>query len=108
MAAMRTTLLVSLLASGLLSTIALTRAGLRHFWAPHERAPPRLRLVECAPVAALLMICASLAVYADPALRYSREAAQGLVDPARYIDSVMSATVVPAPSTARIPTSAAR
>ena len=108
MAAMRTTLLVSLLASGLLSTIALTRAGLRHFWAPHERAPPRLRLVECAPVAALLMICASLAVYADPALRYSREAAQGLVDPARYIDSVMSATVVPSPSAARIPTSAPR
>src|SRR6478672_1973246 len=42
MAAMRTTLLVSLLVSGLLSTIALSRAGLRQFWAPHDRAPPRL------------------------------------------------------------------
>ena len=99
-AAMRTTLLVSLLVSGLLSTIALARAGLRHFWTPHDRAPPRLRVVECAPVAMLLLACAALAVGADPALRYTREAAQGLVDPAPYIDAVMSATVVPGPSAA--------
>ena len=108
MAAMRTTLLVSLLVSGLLSTIALSRAGLRQFWAPHDRAPPRLHVVECVPVALLLVACAGLAVCADPALRYARNAAQGLVDPARYIDAVMSATVVPGPSVARtVPTGVA-
>ena len=48
----------------------------------------------------LLLACAALAVGADPALRYTREAAQGLVDPAPYIDAVMSATVVPGPAAA--------
>jgi multicomponent K+:H+ antiporter subunit D len=101
MAATRTTLLVSLLVSGLLSTIALSRAGLRQFWAPQDRAPPRLRVIECIPVALLLLACGVLAVCADPALRYARAAAKDLVDPARYMDAVMSASTVPGPSVVR-------
>jgi len=81
--------------AGLLSTIALTRAGIRHFWAPHDRTPPRLRVIECAPIALLLATCAAIAVFADPILHYTRDAAQELSDPARYIDAVMSAPVVP-------------
>jgi len=46
------------------------------------------------------LACAALAVGADPALRYTREAAQALVEPAPYIDAVMSATVVPGPAAA--------
>jgi len=94
-ASMRITLFAMLLVSGLLSTIALSRAGLRHFWSPHDRAQPRLRIIECLPITLLLLTCAALAIRAEPVLRYTRDAAQGLVDPARYIDAVMSATPTP-------------
>ena len=97
----RVALLTMLLASGLLSTIALSRAGLRHFWSPHDRAPPHLRIIECAPIAMLLLTCAMLAIRADPVLRYAREAALGLVDPARYIEAVMSAAPTPGPLSGR-------
>ena len=40
-------LVALLIGSGLLSPIALSRAGIRHFWAPQQRPPPRLRVVEC-------------------------------------------------------------
>jgi multicomponent K+:H+ antiporter subunit D len=97
-APMRIVLFVMLLASGLLSTIALSRAGLRHFWMPHDRAPPHLRIIECVPIAMLLVTCAMLAIRAEPVLRYARDAASGLADPARYIDAVMSAAPAPGPS----------
>ena len=90
-------LLVLLLGSGLLSMIALSRAGVRHFWAPQGRTVPRLRVVEGAPIAALLVACAVLTVRADAAVRYAQATADGVLDPARYIDAVMSATPAPAP-----------
>jgi formate hydrogenlyase subunit 3/multisubunit Na+/H+ antiporter MnhD subunit len=74
---MRITLFTMLLVSGLLSTIALSRAGLRHFWSPHDRAPPRLRIIECLPITLLLLACAALAIRPEPVLRYTRDAAQG-------------------------------
>lgn len=94
-------LLVLLIVSGLLSMIGLARAGVRIFWTPRGRAAPRLRVIECAPVAALLVLCAVLAIRADPVLRYARAAAHGLVQPAPYIDAVMSATPTPGPARLR-------
>jgi multicomponent K+:H+ antiporter subunit D len=94
----RITLFAMLLVSGLLSTVALSRAGLRHFWSQRDRAQPRLRIIECLPITLLLLTCAVLVVRADPVVRYTRDAAQGLVDPARYIDAVMSATPTPGPA----------
>jgi len=97
-ASTRIVLFVMLLGSGLLSTVALSRAGMRHFWTPRDRDTPRLRVIECVPIALLLLACAMLAIRADPALRYARDTAQNLVDPARYIDAVMSASTVPGPA----------
>ena len=94
-ATIRMALFASLLVAGLLSTIALSRTGVRYFWAPHDRAPPRLRVIECAPIALLLSGCVAMAIFADPLLRYTRDAAQELVHPARYIDAVLSTQVVP-------------
>ena len=88
----------TLIGSGLLSAIALSRAGIRHFWAPHDRPPPRLRVVECVPIAALIVACAVLTVRAEPAYRYATEAAQALHQPAGYIAAVMSARPVPPPA----------
>jgi multicomponent K+:H+ antiporter subunit D len=83
-----------LVVSGLLSSIALMRIGIRQFWAPQGRTAPRLRLVECAPIGLLLGACVLLVVRGEPALRYLRDAADGLHRPDRYIGSVLSAPAV--------------
>lgn len=90
-------LLALLIGSSLLATIALSRAGIRYFWAPQDRPAPRLRAIECVPIAALLLVAAALTVHPDPVLRYTRAAAASLLNPAQYIHAVMSATPVPAP-----------
>ena len=92
------TLLALLIGSGLLSTIALSRIGIRHFWAPQERPPPRLRIVECAPIAALLLVCTLLVVRAEPLMRYAGAAAEALHRPAQYVDAVMEARPLPGPT----------
>jgi multicomponent K+:H+ antiporter subunit D len=83
-------LLVALLTlSGLASVIALGRTGVRIFWASHERAPPRVGVIEIAPVALLLGLCVSLALQAEPAMRYLQDAAQALHAPRAYIEGVL-------------------
>ena len=91
------TLLALLIGSSLLATIALSRAGIRYFWAPQDRPAPRLRAIECVPIAALLLVAAALTIHPDPVLRYTRAAAASLLNPTQYIRAVMSATPVPAP-----------
>lgn len=39
-------LLALMIGTGLLALIALTRTGMRHFWAAHDRTTPRLRVLE--------------------------------------------------------------
>jgi multicomponent K+:H+ antiporter subunit D len=95
--AARWTLLGLLLVSGLLATIALSRAGVRHFWLPHGSPAPRLRVIECAPIAALLIGCAVLTVRAEPMLRYARVTAEGVIVPANYIAAVLAAAPKPGP-----------
>ena len=51
---------------------------------------PALRIIETAPIAALLLLTVALTVFAEPVLRFSREAANGLLDPAGYIHAIMS------------------
>lgn len=92
------TLLVLLIGSGLLAAIALSRAGIRHFWAPQDRPPPRLRVIECLPVAALLFACTLLVVQADAVLRYTRAAATALHAPQHYIDAVLATRPRPGPA----------
>ena len=91
------TLLVLLIGSSLLATIALSRAGIRYFWAPQDRPSPHLRLIECAPIAALLLLAAVLTVRAEPVLLYTQAATASLLAPAEYINAVMRATPVPDP-----------
>jgi multicomponent K+:H+ antiporter subunit D len=85
------TMFALLIASGLLAMVAFSRAGIRFFWAPQGRPVPHLRVIETAPIAALLLLTIALTVFAEPALRYSRAAAASLLDPAQYIEAVMSA-----------------
>jgi len=77
-----------LLLSGLAAIIAFARAGVRIFWAT-ERIAPRVRLLEMAPVAALLALCIALCALAAPAMAYLEEAAEALHAPRAYIDGVL-------------------
>ena len=90
-------LLGLLLASGLLSVIALSRAGARYFWSPTGRPTPRLRLIETLPIAALLLLIGVLVWRADAVLRYVNATALELHDPRHYIGTVMAAKPVPSP-----------
>lgn len=94
------TLLALLIGSGLLALIALTRAGIFHFWATYDRAAPQLRLMEGLPIAGLLLACVALTVQANPVMRYMRATANALNTPALYVQAVMSAKPVPRPATA--------
>ena len=91
-------LLALLIVSGLFALIAMTRVGMRFFWAPQGRAAPRLRVIECAPIVALIVVCVLFTIKAEPVMRYARATAQALHDPARYIDAVMSTRPRPNPA----------
>ena len=77
-----------LLLSGLAATIAFARAGVRVFWGV-PRITPAVRLVEIAPVAALIALCVLLCVLANPAMEYLQDAAAALHAPGGYIEEVL-------------------
>lgn len=86
------TFLVVLTLSGLASLIAMTRAGIRTFWAPPDRTVPRLRLIEMAPVVILLILCAVQTIEAGPIMRFMQATAQSLHAPQDYVRGVLGAT----------------
>ena len=82
-------LLVVLILSGLAALIAMTRAGIRAFWAAPDRAVPRVRVIEMAPVAVLLILCAVQTIQAGPVMRFMQATAQSLHTPRDYIRDVL-------------------
>ena len=78
-----------LLVAGLAGIIALTRIGMRLFWSVTGRTTPRLRIIEAAPVAFLLVLCIGLTVAAGPVMKYLDATAQALHTPRTYIDAVL-------------------
>jgi len=87
-----------LLISGLMATISMSRAGMRYFWSGLERPPARLRVVEGAPVIALIFACAWLTVRAEPVIRYTNATAEALYAPAAYVNAVSSTKPLPGPT----------
>lgn len=83
------TLLALLVVSGLAGVISLGRAGVRIFWDTEGRSVPRVRVIEIAPIAALLAACLALTAAAGPAMRYAEDAAKGLHEPRAYIERVL-------------------
>jgi len=81
--------LLVLILSGLTAIIAMTRAGIRAFWASPERIVPRVLLIEIAPVAALLLLCAIQTIEAGPVMRFMQATAQSLHTPHDYIQGVL-------------------
>ena len=93
-------LIALMVGSGLLALLALTRAGLRHFWGGHDRAAPQLVLLEGLPIALLLAACAAMVWQAGAVMRYTQATADALHAPALYIRAIMSAAPVPNPTSA--------
>ena len=91
-------LLALLLLSGLSALIAMTRAGIRTFWAPVEQTVPRVLVIEIVPVGFLLFLCLVLTVEGGAAMRFMAATARGLHAPGSYIRDVLSAPPVPAPA----------
>jgi|UniRef100_UPI0016779356 multicomponent K+:H+ antiporter subunit D len=83
-----------LIGTGLTGVIALTRTGIRVFWAPSGRAVPRLRVIETFPIAALLILCVVITLRAEPVMRYMDATAAALNAPDHYIRSVLSSRLV--------------
>lgn len=92
-----------LLISGLSALIAMTRAGIRVFWAPVDSIVPRVLVIEIVPVGFLLLLCFALTIEGGAAMRYMEEAARNLHTPDAYIRDVLSARPVPAPLPEAVP-----
>lgn len=81
----------ALILSGLATVVAMLRTGIDIFWASPPTSPPRVSLLEIAPIASLLLLCAGLAVMAGPAMDYMLSAATGLHAPGAYVAGVLGA-----------------
>ncbi|HET7132553.1 MAG TPA: monovalent cation/H+ antiporter subunit D [Gammaproteobacteria bacterium] len=85
-------LVAGILGSGLAALIALTRIGIRLFWAGEAaRRTPRLRMLEAAPVALLVAVCLLLSAFSGPAMRFFDATARSLHAPEVYTRIVLSA-----------------
>ena len=92
------TLMALLMLSGLAVVIAMMRAGIRVFWVPTESTVPSVRVIEMAPIAALLLLCFALTVQGGPVMRFMQATAQSLHAPQTYVRDVLAAPRVERPS----------
>jgi multicomponent K+:H+ antiporter subunit D len=77
-----------MIAAGLATLIAMTRAGIDFLWTPTEDRPPKLSVIEVAPIALLLSVCLALMLFAGPVMRYMESTVRDITDPFVYIHAV--------------------
>jgi multicomponent K+:H+ antiporter subunit D len=87
-----------LLVAGLVATVSLSRAGIRHFWSAGVRLTTRLKVPEAVSLLVLIVSGVFLTLYAEPVLRYTSATAAGLHAPSGYVETVMSAKPRPGPT----------
>lgn len=91
-----------LLVSGLVATVSLSRAGIRHFWTSRVQLAVRVKPVEATAVVGLIVACVLLTVYAEGVLRYTSATAARLHSPRAYIEGVLSTQPRPGPTRSNI------
>ncbi|HWW63287.1 MAG TPA: monovalent cation/H+ antiporter subunit D [Sphingomonadaceae bacterium] len=84
-------LIALIIGSGLATLIGLTRAGIDLLWTPSEDNPPRLSVIEVAPIGLLLATCLALMLSAGPIFLYMETTAVALGDRSAYIEAVLHA-----------------
>ncbi len=87
-----------LILSGLAALLAMSRIGIRMFWAPVDASVPRVLAVEIVPVILLLSLTIALAVQGGPVMRYMHETARAVHSPVQYVHDVLSAPRARAPA----------
>ena len=83
------TMLILLTLSGLAAIVAMSRVGIRIFWASEQNSVPRVHVIEMTPVVLLLALCALLTLQAGPVMRYLQDTADSLHTPSVYVDQVL-------------------
>lgn len=83
-------LTATVLLSGFIGLMALSRTGIRLFWSFSDLQVPRLRLNEALPVAFLITLCGVLAMRAGPITNYLEQTAAYLDKPEHYISAVLA------------------
>ena len=91
----RMVLAVMLIISGLVALIALTRIGIRTFWAPVEPLSASITVLETLPLGILIALLFGLVVLAGPVMDMMVLTASDLHDPQLYLDAVLGAERVP-------------
>lgn len=94
------TLMVLLFVSGLFALVALTRIGIRFFWMTSGRPAPLLRSIEYLPIALLIVFSVLLTVRAEVVMKFAKQTSSTLHSPQLYMDAVLSAKPVWAPTNA--------
>jgi multicomponent K+:H+ antiporter subunit D len=84
-------LIALVIGSSLATLIGLTRAGIDLLWTPAEDNPPRLSVIEVAPIGLLLATCLALMLAAGPVFLYMEATAVALGDRSAYIEAVLHA-----------------
>ena len=90
------------LVAGLLATVSLARAGIRHFWSGRGLQVPHVKPVEALSVVALIVCGVLLSLFAGPVLRYTAATAEGLHAPGGYIETVMTTKPRPGPTRSQV------
>jgi len=85
--------------SGLAALIAMTRSGIRTFWASMEGTEPRVLVIEVAPVFLLIAATLYLTVQAGPVMRFMDDTTRALTTPQQYIEAVFDARRAGVPGT---------
>ena len=89
------TLLALVVLSGLFALVALSRVGIRFFWAPVNRNAPVLRVAEFLPIALLVLLCSYYTLRSEAVMRYTRATVLALYAPAGYVNAVLGARPLP-------------
>lgn len=82
-------LAIAVLVSGFAAIFASSRLGMRLFWARAARRVPRLRVLEAAPVALLVLVTFAMAAFAPTMMQFLEAAASSLHDPNAYVQAVL-------------------
>ncbi len=86
----------AILVSGLLTTIAATRAFALGWWrmpASGAVVPARMTAAELIPLAGLTLLSVGVGIYPEPLLALAQTAASGLLEPVAYLHSVFPSGV---------------
>ncbi len=83
-------LAVAVLLSGFAAVFASSRIGMRLFWAQAARRVPRLRVLEAAPVALLVLVTFAMTAFAPDIMDFLQTAAVSLHEPNEYVRAVLA------------------